>query len=89
MIQLIKDKVKHLYDNNQMIHLHIKAKKLKNKKQEFDVEAKIQGIYSSIFTVKECNVVNPKTYSFQYTELLIRDIAILEIGTFPEQPKIK
>ena len=89
MINLIKESVKQLFKKDQVIHIHFDERKYRNIVRDFDIVAKIQSVYKSIFTIVEYNVENPKSYSIQYSEILTRDIVISEIGVIPEQPKIK
>ncbi len=76
-LDLIREKIKHLYNTNPQVHLNVNIKRprviLENS------EATITGVYPHIFIIEECTSGTPKQHTLQYTDVLIKNIVILEL----------
>ena len=78
-IDSIKNKIKMLYETNPKIHINIQSTRPKLILN--NVYVIIKGVYPNIFCVEELGVEHPKTFSFQYVDILIGKIEISELKT--------
>ena len=76
-IDIIKEKVNKLFLSKSNIHINIKNNRPKVAINNLEVT--IKGIYPNIFCVTETNGDTPKSYSFQYVDVLIGRVEILEL----------
>ena len=75
-INIIKNKISKLYNDNSVIHITINVKR-KNAKNK---EAIITGIYKNFFNVKMKGNLYDEELSISYIDLLIGNISINEIN---------
>ncbi len=76
-LELIREQIKQLYKINPNIHLNVF---LKNPRITLEnTNAKITGVYPHIFQVEEYTSGKPKQHTLQYTDVLIKNIVILEL----------
>jgi uncharacterized protein Veg len=77
-LDIIKSKIKRLYDTHQNIHINVSMTHPKvNLKNE---PVTIKGVYPHIFQIEEQSSGSPKCHTLQYTDVLTKQIEILEIG---------
>lgn len=76
--EIIKRKIERLFQSDKKIHIRVKNTRPKN--TTTDLEVVIKGVYPNIFCVIEADSAFPKFYSFQYTDVLIGRIEILELS---------
>lgn len=76
-IEVIKTKIKWLYENNVDIHVDVHSKRPKISVQ--DAIANITGVYKNLFTIETFEKGMKKTYSVQYTDLFIGKVKIKEL----------
>lgn len=77
-LAIIKDKIKKLYKTNPNIHINVLMKRpnfcLMNE------PAIIKGVYPHIFQIEERSCGFSRCYTFQYTDVLTKNIEIVEIA---------
>ena len=76
-IDIIRSNIWKLYVTHPNIHLRVV-----NRKQKIYLNyepAVIKGVYPHIFQVEENSCGSPKTYTFQYTDVLSHQIEIVEL----------
>ncbi|MDD6275941.1 MAG: hypothetical protein PUB20_03860 [Clostridia bacterium] len=77
-LDVIKNNVKYLYENNPKIHVNVSLTHpkicLKNE------PVTIKGVYSHIFQIEENTNGSPKNHTLQYSEILTGHIEILELA---------
>lgn len=77
-LDIIKSKINNLYVKKSVIHINVTLTNprvnLKNQ------TAIIKNVYPHIFQIEECNGDNPKCYTLQYTDVLTKQIDILELN---------
>lgn len=77
--EIIKDYIIYLYKHHPNIHVNIRSKQLRD--QEFrNVPVTITGVYPNIFEIKEKNEKKPKRYTFQYVDVVTREIEVIELS---------
>lgn len=77
-LDIIKIKVKKLYETNPNIHINVTLKKPKINLSNEPVV--IKGVYPHIFQIEEKSSGSPKTHTLQYTYVLSHNIEIVELG---------
>lgn len=76
-LDYIKKEIKAFYDNKQEIHINIS---ISHPKVELTRNpAKITGVYSNLFRIEEYSKGSPATHTVKYSELLTKQIEIVEI----------
>jgi len=75
-INSIISKINKLYHESPQIHINIKSSRPKQILN--NVFVVITGVYPNIFCVEEINAKYPKKYSFQYADILIGKVEIIE-----------
>ena len=79
-IDMIKKSIAHLYKTNPYIHINVTIAPPKAKKTKlFNQTAVIKGVYPNIFQIEETNSENPTQHTLQYTDVLTKNIEILEL----------
>lgn len=73
----IKAKIKKLYETNPDIHITFISSY--PKMNLVDEPAKIIGVYKNVFRVEEYSKVTPQVHTFQYSDVFIKRIEVLEI----------
>ncbi|MBQ8720490.1 MAG: hypothetical protein IJY65_05600 [Clostridia bacterium] len=76
-IDEIKSAIKHLYETNPNIRVNIRFTRPKIVLD--GVRAVIKAVYPNIFIIEECEGGYPRSHSVQYTDVLTRQVEILEI----------
>lgn len=78
-IDIVKSKIAALYKAHTNVHVNIKLKN--HKKEELNnLPVVIKAIYANMFEVEDRNANPPKTYVYQYVDVITREIEILEIA---------
>lgn len=77
-LSVIKTQVKTLFLKKQKIHIDL-SQKNKNKSLSH-LSAEITGVYPNVFTVKAMKNGRETAYNFQYSDLLIHNVAIEELN---------
>lgn len=84
-LEIIREKIRHLYETNPEVHLNVVLDNprtvLKN------TPAKIVGVYPYIFRIEENTSGKPRMHTLQYSDVLIKNIVILELT--PERAETK
>ena len=75
-IELIKAKIKLLYEKNPIIHVNVSLNHPKI--QLRGVAVQIEEIYPHVFRILEID--SGKRFTLQYTDILIGRIEVLELG---------
>lgn len=76
--ELIKAKIADLYKTNPNIHINVSM--THPRIQLENEEVVIKGVYSHIFRIEEYSSGSPKSYSLQYSDVLIKHIEIAELN---------
>lgn len=75
-IDLIKNKIKMLYENNGEIHINVA---IKNPKINlYNVPASIIGVYPHVFRLEDKSSAERKFYTLQYSDILTGQICITD-----------
>ena len=76
-LELIKNKIKHLYENNPEIHINVM---INHPKTEITNDlATIKGVYSHVFRIEEYSKDRPQCHTLQYTDVMTGRIEIKEL----------
>lgn len=76
-LDIIKDKIRDLYETNPNIHVNVA---LSNPRINIENDTVvIKGVYPHIFQIEERSTGSPKRRTLQYTDVLVRHIEILEL----------
>ncbi len=83
----IRSQIQSLYESNPHIHMNVSLSRpklvLKN------VDATITGVYPHIFQIEENSTNVNRTHSLQYSDIITRQIGILELNLDGLLPKPK
>lgn len=77
-LDIIKNKIKILYETNPNIHINISMTHPKICLRNDPV--KITGIYKNVFRIEENSSGSPKCHTLQYTDILTKQIEIVELN---------
>jgi len=77
-LDIIKAKIQKLYKTNPKIHINVAITSPKVNLKNAPVV--IKGVYPHIFQIEEKSSDSPKTHTLQYTEVLLHNIEIIELG---------
>ena len=87
-IDHIKNEIRQLYENGQIVHVSVSQTHPRVVVEE--APAKITGVYKNIFQVEECTESSrPAHHTFQYGEVLIGHVVIRELSYTPAVLKKK
>lgn len=82
-IEYIKRKIKKLYETNPNVHINVK---LTHPKLTVNTTpAVIKGVYPNIFRIEENISGHPRCHTVQYTEVLLGQVNISELGQIAQQ----
>lgn len=73
----IKNKVKNLYETNPNIHVNLSMSHPRIYVKNDHV--KITGVYKNVFRIEEYSTGTPKSHTFQYTDILTKQVEVAEI----------
>ena len=77
-VDVIRSELMKLYRKNPRVHINISTAHPKvNLKNEPFI---ITGVYPHIFQLEEQNSIAPKRYTFQYTDVMLHYVEIVELG---------
>ncbi|HIZ56697.1 MAG TPA: hypothetical protein H9671_10995 [Firmicutes bacterium] len=76
-LDLIKTKIKTLYETNPQIHVNISISHPKLNLQ--NDPATITGVYRNVFRIEEYSSGSPKYHTLQYTDIFTKQIEIVEL----------
>ncbi len=80
----IRDRIVALYATHPNIHVNVTVKRpYKTKLSNLPVE--IKGVYPHMFQVEYCGEGNVKQYMHQYTDLITKEVEILELSDIVPQ----
>lgn len=58
--------------------------------EQNSISVVIKAVYANVFEIEEINSKKPKTYTFQYADVITKEIDIQELeGTLPKSIDIK
>ena len=78
-VNMIRKKIQALYNAGGQVHINmIQSNPKRNLK---NISVQIKGIYPHLFLIEELNNGTPKTYTVPYTDVLVRQVEILELDT--------
>lgn len=78
-LDIIKNKIRYLYENNPNIHMNVT---INHPKIELKNDpAVIKGVYSHIFRIEEYSKGVPQSHTIQYTDIMTKRIEIVELAT--------
>lgn len=77
-VDYIKSEINRLYKTNPNIHININMSR--PKLTVAATPAVIKGVYPNIFRIEENVSGHPRCHSIQYTEVLIGQVGIPELG---------
>ena len=84
-LEIIREKIRHLYETNPEVHMNVVLDNprtvLKN------TPAKIVGVYPYIFRIEESTSGKPRKHTLQYSDVLIKNIVILELTPERAEPE--
>lgn len=76
-LDFIKNRVKNLYETNPDIHINLSMSHPRVCVKNDPV--KIIGVYKNVFRIEEHSNGSPQIHTFQYTDILTKQIEIAEI----------
>lgn len=76
-LEQAKEKIRHLFETNP--HIHINVSLTRPKLSLENDPATIVNVYPHIFQIEECSTGETKRHTLQYSDLLMRNIMILEL----------
>lgn len=77
-LDIIKSKIKYLYENNPNIHMNVIINHPKISLQ--NDPAVIKGVYSNVFRVEEYSNGTPQCHTLKYTDIITKQIEIVELA---------
>ena len=78
-VNLIRMKILALYNAGGQVHINmIQSHPKRNLK---NISVQIKGVYPHLFLIEELTNGTPITYTVPYTDVLIRQVEILELDT--------
>lgn len=77
-VDIIRNKLMELYRKNPHIHINLSTTYQKGNLK--NGQYVIIGVYPHIFQIEEQSSRTPKRYTFQYTDVMLRNVEILELG---------
>lgn len=80
-LDYIKSGIERLYKTNPNVHITVKL--LRPKINIEAAPAVIKGAYKNIFQIEEYNRGFPSRHTFQYSDVIIGHVAILELDYAP------
>lgn len=84
-LEIIREKIRHLYETNPEVHMNVV---LDNPKTVLkNTPAKIVGVYPYIFRIEESTSGKPRKHTLQYSDVLIKNIVILELTPERAEPE--
>lgn len=88
-IDIVKRNIYALYKEHKAVHACIRLRHMKSCEQN-SISAVIKAVYANVFEIEEINTKKPKTYTFQYVDVITKEINIQELdGTLPKSIDIK
>lgn len=85
-IEIVKSNILALYRSQQVVHASIRTRRSATEHQKLIVKA----VYTNFFEVEDMNAPKPKTYTFQYVDVITKDIDIKELeGVLPKPVEMK
>lgn len=88
-IDIVKSNIRALYRDKQVVHAIIRSHRSKAEEQNV-LSIIVKAVYANVFEVEEINAPKPKIYTFQYVDVITKEIDIKELeGTFPKSIDIK
>lgn len=78
-LDFIKLRIKKLYESKPNIHINISIAHPKLNLTNDPVI--IKGVYPHVFRIEECSSGVPKCHTLQYTDVLTKQIEIIELET--------
>lgn len=76
-VEVIRDRIRKLYEAGEEIHININM--THPKLVVHNVSARIEGVYPNLFIIEERNFGFPRRHSLSYSDVLIKQIEILEL----------
>ena len=76
-VEVIRDRIRKLYEAGKEIHININM--THPKLVVHNVSARIEGVYPNLFIIEERNCGYPRIHSLAYSDVLIKQIEILEL----------
>lgn len=84
ILETIKENLRLLYETNPDIHVNVVVKSPK-KENLYNVPVLLKGVYPHMFQIEANNGKAPKLYTHLYTDLITKDIEILELTCSVDQ----
>ena len=73
-LEMIKKRIAHLYEAKREIHVSVTK-----------TPSMIVGVYKNVFQVEAKGSAVPRRYTFQYSDILIGQLVIQELGGISEE----
>lgn len=78
ILDTIRDRIHILYKTNPNIHVNVTLKR-PHKTKLNNMPVVIKGVYPHVFQVEDDSEGAPKLYMHQYTDIVTKDVEILEL----------
>lgn len=85
-LDIVRNSIKLLYEKHPDIHVNITLRR-PHKMIMNDLPVRITGVYPNIFQVEYLDKGVSKQYMHQYTDVVTRDVEILELSDIVSQKK--
>lgn len=88
-IEIVKSNILALYRSQQVVHASIRTQRSATENQDLH-KIVVKAVYTNIFVVEDMNAPKPQTYTFQYVDVITKDIDIKELeGVLPKPVEMK
>lgn len=83
-LDTVRSRIQALYETNPNIHVNVILRR-PHKIRLNNLPVVIKGVYSHMFQVEDSSDGGPKLYMHQYSDIVTRDIEILELSDITSQ----
>lgn len=89
-IDIVKRNIAALYKSHKVVHANIRFPRHSRTEAQDLLSIVINAVYANVFEVKDINSTRPQTYTFQYVDVITKEIDIKEMeGVLPKIVDIK
>ena len=89
-IDIVKRNIAALYKSHKVVHANIRFPRHSRTEEQDLLSIVINAVYANVFEVKDINSTRPQTYTFQYVDVITKEIDIKEMeGVLPKIVDIK
>lgn len=88
ILDIIRDRIHILYNTNPYIHVNVTLKR-PHKTKLNNMPVVIKGVYPHMFQVEDNSEGVPKLYMHQYTDIVTKEVEILELSDITTLKTVK